>query len=388
MEAYHLSSRSSIVASVIIVIVVFSAVGGFIFMTNPYVPAKIAVVTTEPGFGDLSMADQVLAGLEELGGDIVVDYEYFTATDQANAQTILETESASLTWDLIVVVGGELADELQTVAANNPNQKYAFIGGEVVADNVFSSTFKQHEGAYLAGALAALASVGDENRTGTSIVGIVGSVAADPVVASLIAGFKQGLEYANSTYNLTVTLLPEEYVGSYNDSDTAETLATDMFDPDDGNATVIFAPVRASMAGIRDAMLYANQTWYVNASELRQPLVIAAEGDQDYLGLPDTDTRLGNSWIITSVVPRSDLAVYYAINATLWGEFEGASLVYDLNEDLYDPDSEVEDYVAGIALTHSDFIDYEWVPQWIWDETDSIRTDIINGDITVSETYP
>jgi basic membrane lipoprotein Med (substrate-binding protein (PBP1-ABC) superfamily) len=386
MEAYHLSSRSSILASVIIVVVVFSAVGGFIFMTNPYVPAKIAVITTEPGFGDLSMADQVLTGLEELGGDIVVDYEYFTATDQADAQTILETQSASGAWDLIVVIGGDLVDELQTVAANNPNQKYAFIGGEVVADNVFSTTFKQHEGAYLAGALAALASVGDENRTGTSIVGIIGSVDDDPVVTALVAGFKQGLEYANSTYNLTVTLLPEVYVDSYNDSDTAETLATDMFDPTDGNATVIFAPVRASMSGIREAMLYANQTWYVNASESRQPLVIAAEGDQDYLGLPDTSTRIGSSWIITSVVPRSDLAVYDVINATLWGLFEGASLEYDLDEDVYDPNA--EEFVAGVAITNSDFINLEWIPQWIWDEIDLIRADIIDGTITVSDSYP
>ncbi|TFH00197.1 MAG: BMP family ABC transporter substrate-binding protein, partial [Candidatus Thorarchaeota archaeon] len=304
MEAYHLSSRSSILASVIIVVVVFSAVGGFIFMTNPYVPAKIAVVTMEPGFGDLSVADQILTGLEELAGDIVVDYEYFTATNQAETQTILETISTSGVYDLIVVIGGELVDELQTVAANHLNQKYAFIGGLVVADNVFSTTFLQHEAAFVAGALAALVSVGDENRTGTSIVGIIGSVATDPVVSSLIAGFKQGLVYANTTYNLTVTLLPDAYVGSYNDSATAQTLATDMFDPEDGNATLLFTPVRASMQGIRQAMLYANQTWYVNASESRQPLVIAAEGDQDYLGLPNINTRVGSSWVITSIVPR------------------------------------------------------------------------------------
>ncbi|MFW9844522.1 MAG: BMP family ABC transporter substrate-binding protein, partial [Candidatus Thorarchaeota archaeon] len=213
-----MSSRSSILASVIIVIVVFSAVGGFIFMTNPYVPAKISVVVTEPGFGDLSMADQVLTGLEELGGDIVVDYEYFTATDQADAQAILETNSTSGYYDLIVVIGGELADELQTVAANHPAQKFAFIGGEVVADNVYSATFLQHEAAFLAGALAALTCVGNANRSGSSVAGIIASVAVDPVVMGLIAGFKQGFEYANTTYNLNATLLQEEYVGSYEDN--------------------------------------------------------------------------------------------------------------------------------------------------------------------------
>jgi len=64
-------------------------------MTNPYVPAKISVVVSEPGFGDLSMADQVLTGLEELGGDIVADIEYYTAASQAEAQSIMESNSTS-----------------------------------------------------------------------------------------------------------------------------------------------------------------------------------------------------------------------------------------------------------------------------------------------------
>ena len=376
MEASILSSRSSIITSAIIVVLVFSAVGGFIFMTNPFVPAKIAVVVNEPGFGDLTMADQVQEGLDELGGDIVVDYTYYTATDEANASAILEEISASAVYDLIIVIGGELGNELQTVAANHLNQKYAFIGGEVVADNVISATFLQHEAAFLAGVLAAYASIGDENRTGTGIVGIIASVETDPTVAAMIAGFKQGFDYANNTLNLTVTLLEEQYVGSYNDSAEAESLATNMFDWLD--ATILFTPVRASMPGIRNAMLIANATW----NSTRQPLVIAAEGDQDYYGLPNTQTRSGSSWIITSVVPRSDLAVYRVVNSTLWNEFEGATLVYNLEKAGDDLD------IAGVILTHSTFINNEWTPAWMYTMIESIRQDIINDVITVLAVYP
>ena len=381
MEASILSSRSSIIASIIIVVVVFSAVGGFIFMTNPYVPAKIGVVVTEPGYGDLSMADQVLTGLRELGGDMVVDYEYHTAADIAEAGTIITEMSVAGDYDLIVVIGGELAGELSSIASGYPNQKYACIGGEVDADNVYSATFEQHEGAFLAGVLAALSSLGDENRTGTGVVGIIASVAADPTVAALIAGFKQGFDYANNTLNLTVTLLPEVYVNSYNDSDTARDLAIAMFNPTNpnGDATVIFAPVRASMGGIRNAMLYANASWFGGNS--REPLVIAAEGDQDYLGLPNTETRSGSSWIITSVVPRSDHAVYRVINSTLWDNFQGETLVYNLGSagnDLETP---------GVTLTHSDFINYEWTPRALYTILDSIRQEIISGTIIVEETY-
>jgi basic membrane protein A len=375
MEASILSSRSSIIASIIIVIVVFGAVGGFIFMTNPYVPAKIGVVVTEPGFGDLSMADQVDTGLRELAGDIVVDYEYFTAAGITEAGTILEELSVSGEYNLIVVIGAELAGELEVVASNHLNQKYACIGGAVNAPNVFSATFKQYEAAYLAGVLAALASIGDENRTGTGIIGIIGSVDVDPTVSSLIAGFKQGVVYVNDSadYDVNVTLLPVEYVGSYNDSIEAELIASNMWHPNGGNATIIFAPVRASILGIREAMLVANATYY-NGTD-RQPLAIAAEGNQDYLGLPDINTRSGNSWIVTSVVPRSDLAVYSVINSTLWDEFQGITLDYNLAN-------------GGVNITYSEFINYEWVPHALWNDLIDIRAMINNGTIVVSESYP
>lgn len=345
-------------------------------MTNPFVPAKIAVVVNEPGFGDLTMADQVATGLDELAGDIVVDYSYFTATDEANAAVILEEISVANEYDLIIVIGGELGNELQTVAANHLNQKYAFIGGEIIADNVISATFLQHEAAFLAGVLAALASIGDENRTGTGIVGIIGSIEADPTVATMIAGFKQGFDYANNTLNLTVTLLTEQYVGSYNDSAEAEDIAFEMFNSSD--ATILFTPVRASMPGIRNAMNLANSTW----NSTRQPLVIAAEGDQDYFGLPDIQKRTGHSWIITSIVPRSDLAVYQAINSTLWNDFEGDTDIYDLEA------SGENTEIPGVILTHSDFINSEWTPDWIFEIINGLRDDIISGLITVSTTYP
>jgi len=355
-------------------------------MTNPYVPAKIAVVVNEPGFGDLTMADQVAEGLDELAGDIVVDYTYFTATDEANAAVILEEISVSNVFDLIIVIGGELGNELQTVAANHLDQKYAFIGGEIVADNVISATFLQHEAAFLAGVLAALASIGDVNRTGTGIVGIIGSMEADPTVAAMIAGFKQGFDYANNTLNVTATLLPEVYVDSYNDSAEAETLATDMFDPEnvDGNASIIFTPVRASMPGIRAAMLTTNTTFFTlfGNTTTRQPLVIAAEGDQDYYGLPDIQTRTGHSWIVTSIVPRSDLAVYQAINSTLWDDFAEDTDIYNLEASGEDTET------PGVILTHSAFINYEWTPAWMFLLLDGLRDDIISGLIVVSTTYP
>jgi basic membrane protein A len=367
-----LSSRSSVIASAIIVALIFSAVGGYVFLTNQYAPSNIAVVMLQPGRGDMSMVDQVVEGLQELQGDVTVNYEYFEAVNADGAQDIMENLASQGTYDLIIVIGQELAQKLQTVASTHTNQKFAFIGGTVIADNVISATFAQHEAAFIAGSLAAFISVQNVNCSG--IVGILGSVESDPTVISLVSGFTQGLEYANTTYALNVRLLEPEYVGSYNDSDTASTLAYDMFEPNGGNATIIFAPVRASIIGVREAMELANSTYYVNVTG-RNPFVIAAEGNQDYLGLPDINIRSGErSWVVTSVVPRSDLAVYTIINATLWDEFEGGVLSYNLMN-------------GGVNVTDFELSQW-WVTAPIRAQLEGIRLSIMNGTITVDDGLP
>ena len=59
----------------------------------------------------------------------------------------------------------------------------------------------------------------------------------------------------------------------------------------------------------------------------------------------------------------------------------------DLDDVVYDPNE--EEIVAGVALTHhSDFINYAWVPQSMFDDLDETRLSIINGTIVVSDTYP
>ncbi len=369
-----MSSRSNVIVSIVIVALVFSAVGGYVFLTNQYVPPQVAVVVVEPGFGDLSMADQVLEGLEELSGDITCNYTYRVAADADDAQYEINRLAAARKFDLIVVLGQDLQDRVQIVAANHPNQKFALIGGSVsgTLTNVVSATFAQHQAAFLAGVLAGFIS-----QNGSRVIGILASRNDDPTVADLIAGFTQGLGTANTTYDLGVSLLPTQYVGSYNDSETANSTAVDMFNPEMGNASVIFAPVRASMMGIRNAMLCANRTWFGNTSwfdyQNRQPFVIAAEGDQDYIGLPDMNIRSGDaSWVVTSVVPRTDLAVYRIINSTLWDEFEGG-VVYDYN--LTEGNVEITEFQFSTR----------WVSQGLRDTLAMYRTAIQNGTIVVND---
>ncbi len=372
-----LSSRSSVISSVIIVILVFSAVGGFVFLTNQYVPSNIAVVVIDPGFGDRSMADQAYAGLFEI--DVVVNYEFIVADDVTDLRNRINTLAGSGNYDLILVIGTQvgLATAVNDVAAAHPFQRFGFVGGYVSQDNVASATFAHKQGAFLAGALAAYLAVGNSNRTG--IVGIIGSVIEDPTVAELVDGFLQGINYANQTLG-NVSLLPTQYVGSYNNSQIAEILAKNMWNPQLGNATVLFTPVRASISGIRSAMEYANVTWFCNTTN-REPFVIGAEGDQRYMGNPNIEVRTGPSWVVTCVVPRSDLAVQRIINVTLWDEFLG-NLNYG---------GEVASTFGGNLTNNGigladmlEFQDIDWVTNRMINMTGEYRLAIINGTIDVT----
>jgi basic membrane lipoprotein Med (substrate-binding protein (PBP1-ABC) superfamily) len=376
-----LSSRSGIVASVVIVIIVFSAVGGYVFLTNQYVPSNIAVVVINPGFGDRSMADQAYQGLHLV--DVVVSYDIRVAADLTALQSTLESIAQRSNHDLILVIGTEvgLRDVVITVANEYPNQKFGFVGGFIDLPNVASATFAYNEASFLAGALAAHLAVENDNRTG--VVGIIGSVAADPTVAEMITGFLDGLDYANQTLG-EVKLLPIEYVNSYNDSATAQELATDMWNPEIGNASVIFAPVRASIMGIRAAMEIANETWFWDIKN-REPFVIGAEADQRYLGNPNIEIAAGPTWLVTSIVPRSDLAIYRMINATLWGDFLGSRNYarVPLGESANEGGNLENEGIGLSDLLEFQDLNAQWVTSAQANMTRDYRLMIINGSIIV-----
>jgi basic membrane lipoprotein Med (substrate-binding protein (PBP1-ABC) superfamily) len=62
--------------------------------------------------------------------------------------------------DPVIAIGFALAGEVERVAALFPSVRFTIIDAVVERPNVQSIVFKEHEGAYLVGMLAALASTG------------------------------------------------------------------------------------------------------------------------------------------------------------------------------------------------------------------------------------
>ena len=89
----------------------------------------------------------------------------------------------------IVVVGFMYGTALQKVAAKYPDSHFVIIDGVVDLPNVKSILFKEHEGSFLVGAVAAL-----KSKTGK--VGFVGGMDI-PLIRKFACGYEQGVKFVN-----------------------------------------------------------------------------------------------------------------------------------------------------------------------------------------------
>jgi basic membrane protein A len=89
----------------------------------------------------------------------------------------------------IVGIGFSQASSIAKVAREFPKTQFAIVDAVVELPNVQSFVYREHEGSFLVGMLAALAS-----RTGT--VGFVGGQDI-PLVRKFLCGYEQGAKYAD-----------------------------------------------------------------------------------------------------------------------------------------------------------------------------------------------
>ncbi len=364
-----MSSRVSLLTSLVIVIIVFGTVGGILLISNPFEPNSVVLVGLAPGRGDLSVTDQAWEGMLEIAGDIALDIEVpdeFPET-VAEARILLEGYAATGRYELIIVLGRDLVPTLEEVADDFPAQRFALVGGQSDSDNIVSATFAIEEAAFLGGVLAAFLAADDEDRKN---IGIIQAFDDDPDIGAMVDGFLMGVDAANSTFDLNVSLIDIWTVGSYNNSEVASTLVTSAFLV--YHASILFTPVRASMRGVRLGMEAFNTTFFWQ----RMPLVIAADMNLDYLGLPNPEITFGRSWIATSVITRSDLVIYDFINSTLWDEFPGGvHFHYGLDPSDYGLET------AYVNVTDFEFSNTYIMGSWV-NTTKDYQAAIINGTIT------
>src|SRR6266550_2142182 len=218
-------------------------------------------------------------------------------------------------YDLIIGVGFAQGPIMQSVAKDYPNIHFAIIDGVIFEDdgktpksNVASLVFKEHEGSYLVGMIAARTSK-------TNTIGFIGGMDIG-LIHRFEGGFEQGAKAANS--NIQVI---QNYVGvtdaAWNNPGKGKEIALAQISK---GADVIFTAAGNSGLGAFDAVEQAGK----DSSGRATHFVIGVDSNQN---------MVKPGFVLTSMVKRVDNAVYDIVNDVVKGKFQAGFHVYGLDKD-------------------------------------------------------
>src|SRR6185295_16453370 len=217
-------------------------------------------------------------------------------------------------YDLVIGVGFAQAPIMRVVAGDYPNIRFAIIDGVVLEDdgrtplpNVAGLLFKEHEGSYLVGMLAAKTS-----RTGT--VGFVGGMDI-PLIRRFEKGYEEGARAVNPRIQIV-----QNYVGvtdaAWNNPGKGKELSLAQMDK---GADVIFAAAGKSGLGAFDAVEQAG--------------TVNGRATHFVIGVDSNQNGVKPGFVLTSMVKRVDNAVYAIVDEVVEGRFRGGFHVYGLESD-------------------------------------------------------
>lgn len=262
--------------------------------------------------GDLSYWDSMAEGADRSVKDYAdqanVHVVETTIDLQANLQAMYEAADAGA--DLIITAS-DFKDNLVEVANEYPDISFTILSEDVVEQcengNTYGVDFATSEAAYLGGIVAAdIAKNGTADMAPTDTIGFIGGMDESLVIQEFMWGYIQGAK----AYNPDVKIV-YNYVGAWNDPDTAKTQAMTQYN--DAGADVIFACAGGSGNGVH------------NAAEEAGKYVMGVDSDQSKLYEDDKDIQ---ARFLTSVVKEIGNAVYnvigeYLENDTLpFGKYE------------------------------------------------------------------
>lgn len=260
---------------------------------------------------------------------------------------------AERNFDLVIGVGFAQGPIMQKVATDYPDAKFAIIDGVIFeADgktpksNVASLVFREHEGSYLVGMIAA-----SKSRTG--VLGFLGGMDI-PLIRRFNEGYIEGARSVDPKVKVV-----SNYVGvtdhAWNNPGKGKELALNQIDR---GADVIFTAAGNSGLGAFDA---AEQFG-------KNP---QGEANRFVIGVDSNQNGVKPGFVLTSMVKRVDNAVFDVIQEVLEGRFAGGFHVFGLDKD-------------GVAYALDDF-NKPLISQDVIDRTESAKAKIISGEIKVTD---
>ena len=252
---------------------------------------------------------------------------------------------AERNFDLIIGVGFAQAPIMESVAKDYPNIHFAIIDGVSELPNVASLVFKEHEGSYLVGMLAAKTS-----RTGT--IGFLGGMDI-----GLIHRFAKGYEEGAKAVNPNIRVI-YNYVGvtdsAWNNPGKGKELSLAQIGK---GADVIFTAAGNSGLGAFDA--------------------VEQQGKQNgrathfVIGVDSNQNMVKPGFVLTSMVKRVDNVVYNIVQDVVNKRFSPGLHVFGLDKD-------------GVGYAMDENNKSLITPEAV-QETEAAKKKIIDGQIKVTD---
>ncbi len=315
------------------------------------VPATVGIVYSDGGLGDNSFNDAAQQGL------IQAEEEFGIAYDESQPEGTGEfgdfqqryASSTDPDYDLVSCIGFNQTDALAENAPEFPDQNFMLVDSVVEEDNVASYVFREHEGSFLMGVLAArlteteFSAGGGSTDPDSTELGFVGGVDS-PVIRRFQAGFEAGVAHAADGVEVTTS-----YVGSYADPSGGQEAALSMYE---SGADVVYHASGATGVGV------------FQAAQEEERFALGVDLDQSITEPEFSDV------ILASMVKRVDTAVYESVSNVIDGEHRGGeSIALGLESN-------------GVECVYGDEIGDE-VPDEIVTAVSDARDAIIAGDIDV-----
>lgn len=259
---------------------------------------KPAVVYDMGGKFDKSFNQGVFEGVERFKKETGVAYREFEVTNETQREQAIR-RMAQRGRSPIVGVGFSQASAIEAVAKEFPNLKFTIIDGFVELPNVQTVLFKEHEGSFLVGVLAAMAS-----KTGK--VGYIGGMDI-PLIRAFGCGYEQGAKYANSSIEV-IQNMTGSTPAAWNDPGRGSELTKGQIDQ---GADIIYAAAGGTGVGVYQAAKDSGK------------LAIGVDSNQNHMH-PGT--------MLTSMVKRVDVAAYNSFKNGLDGTWKAGIQSLGLKE--------------------------------------------------------
>ena len=222
---------------------------------------------------------------------------------------------AEKNFDLIIGVGFAQGPILQRVASDYPDVKFAIVDGVIFeADgktpmkNVGSLVFREHEGSYLVGMIAA-------SKSKSGVLGFLGGMDI-PLIHRFAKGYEEGALAVNPNAKVVINYCGVTD-GAWNNPGKGKELSLAQIEK---GADVIFTAAGNSGLGAFDAV----EQYGKNDK---------GEANRFVIGVDSNQNGVKPGFVLTSMVKRVDNAVYDVVKEVIGGQFKGGFHVFGLDKD-------------------------------------------------------